>query len=172
MSRERGLLLIAQHKAKQKTNLLTPVRLLAIDPAERTGWAVSKTEYGLWDLKPKKDENFAFKLLKFKAKLKEIIQLVEINTIVFERPSGFHASAVISHAKYVGIIELFATENNIPFKGYSATEIKKFATGKGNSNKEKMIAAAKDKLGYQGDDDNEADALWLWCLAADDLNLS
>jgi Holliday junction resolvasome RuvABC endonuclease subunit len=147
------------------------IKLLAIDPAERTGWAISKTEYGLWDLKPKRDENFAFKLLKLKAKLKEIVQLAEINTIVYERPSGHHANAVISHSKLVAVIEMFTTENNIPMKGYSAKEIKKFATDNGNANKEKMLIAARQKLGYIGEDDNEADALWLWCLAADDLNM-
>lgn len=168
VDKARGAELLKKKLAIKSNNR---IKILAIDPAEKTGWAVSKTEYGLWNLKPGRDESFSYKLLKFKTRLKEIIMMQGITIVVYERPSGHHANAVISHSKLVGVIELYCTENNIPFKGYSAPEIKKFATGKGNSNKEKMIAAAKQKLGYQGEDDNEADALWLWMLAADDLNV-
>ena len=40
-----------------------------------------------------------------------------------------------------------------------------YATGKGSAGKPAMIKAAKDKLGYPGNDDNEADALWMLELA-------
>lgn len=39
--------------------------------------------------------------------------------------------------------------------------LKKYATGRGNANKTEMVVAARDCLGYDGTDDNEADALWL-----------
>ena len=50
--------------------------------------------------------------------------------------------------------------HGIPYQGVPVGEIKKFATGKGNANKELMVAAMR-RLGHQlGDaDDDEADAL-------------
>lgn len=52
--------------------------------------------------------------------------------------------------------------------------LKKYATGKGNAGKELMLVEAVKRLGYDGHDNNEADALWLaaagaarlgWCSA-------
>ena len=60
-------------------------------------------------------------------------------------------------------------ELNIDMACYSATEIKKFATGKGNANKEAMIEAAKE-LGYNPKDDNEADAIHIYRLCEKDIN--
>lgn len=39
--------------------------------------------------------------------------------------------------------------------------IKKLATGDGNAKKEAVLVAAVKRLGYQGTDHNQADALWL-----------
>lgn len=39
--------------------------------------------------------------------------------------------------------------------------LKRYATGKGNAGKPQVMAEAIRRLGYQGSDDNEADALWL-----------
>jgi len=39
--------------------------------------------------------------------------------------------------------------------------LKKFATGKGNADKTAMVVAARDRLGYDGLDNNVADAMWL-----------
>jgi len=39
--------------------------------------------------------------------------------------------------------------------------LKRFATGKGSADKTAMVIAARDRLGYQAIDHNEADALWL-----------
>ena len=45
--------------------------------------------------------------------------------------------------------------------------LKKYATGKGNANKTAMVLAAHKRLGYDGTDDNEADALWLQAIGED-----
>lgn len=149
---------------------MSKIKILAIDPASTLGWALSNTEYGLWDLKTRRDESMGMKLLRLKAKLDEIHELEKIDMLAYERPAGRHTVAVIHHAKLVGKIEEWCEDNGVQYKGYSATEIKKFATGKGNANKEKMIAAAQTKLGYRGEDDNEADALWLLNLCREELN--
>jgi Holliday junction resolvasome RuvABC endonuclease subunit len=42
--------------------------------------------------------------------------------------------------------------------------LKMYATGKGNADKTQMVVAARDRLGYDGTNDNEADALFLRAL--------
>lgn len=41
------------------------------------------------------------------------------------------------------------------------TSLKRYATGRGDANKIAMVIAARDRLGYEGGDTDEADALWL-----------
>ncbi len=148
------------------------MKILAIDPASILGWAISNTEYGIWDLKTRKDESMGMKLIRLKSKLNEIHSLEKIDIVVYERPGGFHTNSIIHQSKLIAVIETWCEENRIEYRAYSSTEIKKFATGKGNANKEKMIEYAKSKLGYLGNDDNEADALWLLNLCKDSLNIN
>lgn len=146
-------------------------KLLSIDPATKTGWAIDNNYYGLWDLAQKKNESWGIKLLRFRKFLTELVDLAGITIIAYEKAGGRNYSALISHSKLVGEIEKFCEERNMEFIGKSASEIKKFATGKGNSGKPAMISAAQTKLGYEGDDDNIADALWLNNLVKYELGI-
>lgn len=143
--------------------------ILAIDPASMLGWAVSNDEYGTWDLRTRKDESIGMKLLRLKAKLVEMHHLTKFTLVVYERAAGQHKASIIHQSKLIGLIEHWCEEMQIDYKAYSATEIKKFATGKGNAGKPAMIKAAQEKLGYTGNDDNEADALWILNLAKNEL---
>lgn len=105
------------------------------------------------------------RLIRFRAKLREVISQEGITLVVFERPAGMHKNPIITQSELMGVIKLVCEDAKLDYRGFSATEIKKFATGKGNCNKEAMIAAAKEKYGMEGDDDNMADALHLLNLA-------
>ena len=144
-------------------------KILALDTATHTGYAISRELYGVWDLSAKRDESAGMRLIRFRSKLNEIIKSENINLVAFERPGGRHVGAVIVHSELQSQIKIVCEDLHIPYRGYSSQEIKKFATGKGNSGKPLMIQTAKDKLGYSGDNDNEADALWLLELAKHDL---
>ncbi len=48
--------------------------------------------------------------------------------------------------------------------------LKKYATGKGNADKLAMVMAAYKRLGYDGSDHNEADALWLRAIGQELLD--
>ena len=157
-------------KRTKKPNSLSR-HLLALDPATKFGWAVDRDVYGVWDLTVRKDQSIGFKLLRFRAMLNEACQLHGVTVIGYEKPGGRNYRALVLHSKLVGEIEKYCEENDIEYRGYSAGEIKKFATGKGNSGKPAMIAAAQEKLGYTGEDDNEADALWILELLKYELGL-
>jgi len=145
------------------------MNILAIDPATKAGWCSGPGIFGLWDLSTKRDQSSGIKLLKLKSELRKQHELNNLELIVYERPAGRNITGIMSQSKFVAIIESFAEENDIQYKGYSPGEIKKFATGKGNCGKPAMIAAAQKAYGYEGDDDNEADAIHLWYLATDEF---
>jgi Holliday junction resolvasome RuvABC endonuclease subunit len=140
-------------------------RILALDPATHCGYAITRELYGVWNLTPKRDESAGMKLLRLRSKLNEILDSERINLVVFERPGGMHKGAIIVQSELQGQIKVVCEDHHVEYKAYSSQEIKKFATGKGNSGKPAMIKAAQDKLGYTGNDDNESDALWLLELA-------
>lgn len=47
--------------------------------------------------------------------------------------------------------------------------VKKYATGKGNAGKPEMLACAMKRLGYEGYDEDEVDALWMLAMGMDHL---
>ena len=141
--------------------------ILALDISTNTGWK-TKTASGVWNLKPNRGESESMRLIRFKSKVREMIQMEGITLVAYERVAGFHKNAIIVAAEMVGVLKDLCHELKMDMSCYSATEIKKFATGKGNANKEAMIEAAV-KLGYSPKDDNEADAIHLYNLARKDI---
>jgi Holliday junction resolvasome RuvABC endonuclease subunit len=144
-------------------------KILALDIATKTGWRTT-TASGVWDLKPNRGESEGMRVVRFKSKVKEIIALEGINLVSYERPAGMHKSSIMVASQMVGVLLDLCIELNVDVACYSANEIKKFATGKGNAGKPLMIQAAID-LGFNPKDDNEADAIHLYNLTAKDINL-
>jgi len=146
------------------------MKILALDIATKTGWATS-TSSGVWDLKPNRGESEGMRVVRFKSKVKEIITLEEITLITYERPAGIHKSSIMVASEMVGVLKDLCIESKINLACYSATEIKKHATGKGNANKEAMVKAATEKFIHINIiDDNHADALWLLDMTSLDIN--
>lgn len=145
------------------------MNILALDIATKTGWK-TKTASGVWNFSPKRGDSYGMRVVRFKAAVRELISLEDINIVVYERPAGRHVSSVMVASEMVGVLQDLCIEKGIEISAYSATEIKKFATGKGNAGKPDMIKAAQI-LGYNPADDNESDAIHLYLLAKKDLNI-
>lgn len=148
------------------------MKILALDPATHCGWAHSDGPSGTWDLSIRRDESAGMRLLRLRAKLGEITKLAGVELVVFEaaRFSGAKmGGAVVVQAEIQGVIKVWCEDLQIPYRGYSSTEVKKHATGKGNANKAAMMDAAGRKWGREFTDDNEADAKWILDLAEKDL---
>jgi hypothetical protein len=81
-----------------------------------------------------------------------------------------HAGTDASHI-YGGLmatLTAWAELRGVPYEGVPVGTIKRHATGKGNADKDAMIAAARARArGFSPADDNEADAiaLLLWAIA-------
>lgn len=146
------------------------MRILAIDPATHCGFAIGGRSgveaSGTWDLSPKRDESKGMRLVRFRSKLDAAVGNTAPAIVVFEaaRAAGGHAGALVVQSEIQGVLKLYLEEAGIEYRGYSSTEIKKHATGKGNAKKDAMVEAAR-KRWPNCEDDNEADALWLLDLA-------
>lgn len=143
------------------------MNILALDIATTTGWK-TETASGVWKLRQKKDDSTGMKLVRLKSYLKELLELEHIDLVAYERPAGMFKSSIISESELIGVVLLLCEEFSIQCTAYSPSEIKKFATGKGNAKKQDMINTAI-ALGYNPEDDNEADAIHLYNLAKKDL---
>jgi len=145
------------------------MKILALDPATNCGFAHSDGPFGTWDLSVRRDESAGMRLIRFRAKLEEIRKGVGVDTVFFEAARNCAPKmqgALVVQSELQGILKLWCQDFNIEYRGYSPSEIKKHATGKGNAGKDQMVAAAKRKWPEkQISDDNMADALWILNLA-------
>ena len=109
------------------------------------------------------------KLRKF---LAAAIQLGPDSMVVYEEVRGHKGvDAAQVYGGIVAMITEMCESQLIPYQGVPVGTIKKFATGKGNANKEAMVAAARMKWPELDiKDDNQADALWLWAWAREEYN--
>lgn len=145
--------------------------ILALDIATTTGWATAHAS-GTWNFKPKRGESEGMRVFRFRATVKEIIQSSDITVVSYERPAGQHKSSIMVASEMIGVLKHLCEELKVNYASYSASEIKKHWTGKGNANKEAMIAEAKKRFPQlEIIDDNHADALALYDLTKTDLNL-
>lgn len=68
-----------------------------------------------------------------------------------------------------GVVRCALHDADILWIDIPPASIKKYACGKGNADKLDVILAARDRLGYDGKSNDEADALWIYQLVGDAL---
>jgi len=150
------------------------MNVAAFDQATRCGVAFQHSgmpfQVELWDLKIKSKESQGMKWIRFEARLRKFLESNQIKVLAYELPSGRNINPIIHSSKLIAIIEKVSVEMGIEYLELSASEIKKFATGNGNANKALMIESAKTVWGYEGNDDNEADALHILHLLKSKIN--
>jgi Holliday junction resolvasome RuvABC endonuclease subunit len=78
---------------------------------------------------------------------------------------GSQGRATFDVAELGGCVRFLLHRLGMQYVDVPPATLKKFATGKGNSPKDAMIAEAIRRFGFAGFDNNEADAYLLWCLA-------
>jgi len=151
------------------------MRLLALDMATKTGWAnnlFGKVDTsGVQDFSLKRGESAGMRLIKFRAWLSNMVELIKPEVIVYEQGFSRGGAATDVAVGLKSIMLVIAEENGIEVSPYEIKKIKKFATGNGNANKEKMMKAYFDKWGRPPIDDNECDAKWLLELAKSEICL-
>lgn len=139
------------------------MKLLALDLAAKTGWAViddgDLIDSGVLRLRGDLSE----RACAFGRWLCLTLRDRCITHVAYEDPHVRYASAAASGYTLRAVVWLVCDAARVPKAGASAAEVKQHATGRGNSGKAAMIAAARERWSIEPEDDNEADAL---CVAA------
>lgn len=150
------------------------VNIAAFDQATKCGVAFQTTEgdyqVELWDLKINSKQSQGMKWIMFESRLKKFLKKYDIKVLAYELPSGRNINPIIHSSKLIGVIEKTCVEMEIEYLELAAGEIKKFATGNGNASKDLMIESANSLWDYEGEDDNEADAIHILHLLKSKIN--
>jgi Holliday junction resolvasome RuvABC endonuclease subunit len=159
----------------KKTKLPARFNIMAIDQATKAGVAFqlkgsAKISVELWDLSIGTKESQGMKWLRFEAKFRDALVSNKIKAVAYELPGGRNVKPIIHSAKMIGIMEKVCVEEQVEYLEFSSSEVKKMATGNGNANKELMVKAAREHWGYEGEDDNEADAINILMLLKAKIN--
>ena len=154
---------IERAKMIKKARKKVPYNIAAFDQATICGVAYQisgeEPKVELWDLKIGTNESKGFKWLRFESRVKDFIKEKNIKVLAYELPNGRNTNPLLHSAKLICCIEKVCAELSVEFVEFSSSEVKKFATGNGIANKDLMKEFAERLWGYEGDDDNEADAL-------------
>lgn len=138
--------------------------VLALDLGTRTGWALRTPDgdiaHGYADFRPQRYEGGGMRYLRFQRWLDEINASWPITEIHFEEVRR-HAGTDAAHCYggLLGVLSAWCETRNVPYRGHPVAAIKKHWTGKGNANKDAMLAEAKARGWVSATDDNEVDAL-------------
>jgi len=146
------------------------MKILAIDPGTHCGYALSPFESGVWDLSVGRHEGGGMRFVKLRNYLIKACEGVDL--VTYEEVRGHRGTdAAQVYGGIVAILQEHCELKEIPYLGVPVGTIKKFATGKGNSNKDAMLAAAR-KRWPEVDilDDDQADALLLWAWSKDEYD--
>lgn len=148
------------------------MNILALDCATKTGWALftdgcTRTGVQVFDLK--RGESPGMRFLRFRAWLNEIKSLSgKVDVVAYEAAHHRGGAATQLCVGMVTDVLAWAADIGAETMPVHTGTLKKFATGRGNAGKPEMVQAAKD-LGYDPEDDNEADACLLLEYVLDDL---
>jgi len=142
------------------------MKILALDMATRTGWALyndGEVMSGVINLADKNKKGSHGELfIRFNHHLANLAFKAqdEIDLIVYEQAHFRGGAATRLCVGLATCVLVYAAKYFIRTESVHTATLKKWATGKGNADKGDMIRAAC-VLGYQPQDDNEADALML-----------
>jgi len=146
--------------------------ILALDLGTTTGWALRSRDGGITSgtmtFRPSRFEGGGMRFLRFRGWLAELAALSGgVARIVFEEVRA-HAGTDAAHiyGGFLGTLTAWCEEHEVPYEGVPVGTIKRYATGKGNADKAKMVAAIQAR-GFAPADDNEADAIALLLWATD-----
>ena len=145
--------------------------ILALDLGTTTGWAIRNGRrrilHGTAEFRSNRFEGGGMRYLRFGRWLGQTLEITGgIDAVYFEevrRHIGTDAAHVFGGL--LATLTSWCEGHRIAYQGVPVGTIKRFATGKGNADKQAMIAAMRER-GFAPADDNEADAIaiLLWAV--------
>lgn len=143
--------------------------ILCLDIATKTGWCLGNESgefySGVWNFTAKSSESIDVRIWKLMEKITAIFENQKIAYVFYELPLIYRSKKRrpnFASYEMIGVMKLICMEFRVKCDGRQSAIIKKFATGNGSADKDKMIAACKKKYGFIPTDHNEADAVHLY----------
>lgn len=142
---------------------LTKKDILALDVAQHCGY-FSQHGRGTWDFTESKRRNDNKQHKAFRDTIMTFIQEHGIKQVVAEDVNvNNHFTDMRKLCEFRGILKEICDELNLPEPEFvNVATLKKWATGDGRADKQKMIDMMKRRYGLTPCDDNEADACHLY----------
>jgi len=148
--------------------------ILALDLGTKLGWAVSfggdePPLHGTTEFRTGRYEGGGMRWLRFRKWLQGLHDEHGPLTAVYFEEVRAHKGTDAAHiyGGFLAQLTAWCEQREVPYQGIPVGTIKKHATGKGNSNKEAMLAAMRAK-GFEPETDNDADALALLLCVMDE----
>ena len=125
---------------------------------------------GVWNLHPPRTGASGYRYREFDVLVRGAIISQNVNLVAYEDVKA-HAGTLAAHAYggFLAILEVACGDLGVPLKALGVGAIKKFATGKGNADKETMVLAARRRWPEwkrEKYDHNESDARFIAELGA------
>jgi hypothetical protein len=145
--------------------------ILALDLATITGWALRSVDghinSGTVSFRPSRYDGGGIRYLRFRGWLDSLVENSGGIGVVHYEEIRRHISTDSAHV-YGGLLATLTSwceQRSIAYQGVPVGTIKRFIAGKGNADKEAVVAAVRGR-GFKPADDNEADALaiLLWAI--------
>jgi hypothetical protein len=157
-------------RAAEKASPSIP-SILALDLGSTTGWAIRNDRcrilHGTAEFRPTRFEGGGMRYLRFERWLDETRKIAGGIDVVYFEEVRRHAGTDAAHVfgGFLATLTAWCEAHCIPYQGVPVGTIKRFATGKGNADKQAMVAAIRER-GFEPEDDNEADAIaiLLWAI--------
>lgn len=138
--------------------------ILGLDLGSTTGWAVADdngiTASGTWYIAPRRGESPGCRYLHLRSYLYEVLRAFDAFDLVVYEAAHHRGGAATEYAVgCVTTVQAWCAQRTIEHASVHTATLKKFATGSGKADKEKMLTAARWMAGRAVSDDNEADAI-------------
>jgi len=138
---------------------------IGIDPATKCGYAVLNDAGGAllggtWNLQRRSGDGAGMLYVRFQRLFRELLEESPDSVVCYEQQANRFAGSAHIGLGIIAHLQRICEEQQVPYTGVAFSTVKKVATGKGNSNKEEMVKAARARWAPV-EDDNHADALWI-----------
>ena len=145
--------------------------ILALDLGTTTGWAMALPDGGIVSgtvlFRPNRFEGGGMRYLRFRSWLDPLAVATALPEAVYFEEVRRHAATDAAHiyGGFLASLTAWCEERGLAYQGVPVGTIKRHVTGKGNADKQAVIAAVRAR-GFMPTDDNEADAIaiLLWAL--------
>jgi hypothetical protein len=148
--------------------------VLALDLATNTGWALRSANgqivSGTISFRPSRYDGGGIRYLRFRSWLDSVAADAAGLGVVHYEEVRRHLStdAAHVHGGLLATLTSWCEQHGIPYQGVPVGTIKRHIAGKGNADKQAVIAAVRER-GFSPADDNEADAIAILLWAIDTL---